>query len=347
MKNITLTLFVIANQFCVAQSEYNYQGSTYMYSSQDYLLYLIPAVKNKTVEITTTRNKRKKVYHYEKTFNEFGKVTEEVKIKEGERILTKQNTFDANGNIIQAKKYKKGRLEEESTITRDEEGRQTAFQNTNGKGKIKSKSAWEYMPNFKCLKSSTLYKKNGTEVKRQWKYEYYGDCEKKQSVLSDGKGKILKTWTYDCKKEGEELTKKKDVNQICKWEETDENFLIRVQQNFDEKGKLVKMVAKYRASDTSLVSYKRYNSKNELTSESTYNPDTKKNLSYTSYKNGKVRYATTYEYDGERVRSYMWEQNGKMQAKSEYIYNDNYELVELKSYNRKMELNSTTILAYN
>lgn len=346
MKNLLLVLFIIVSQLSFGQSEYNYSGNSYKFSGYNDLIYLVPAVKNKTVEVITTRNKGRKVYHYEKSFNEFAKVTEEAKIKKGERLVTRQNAYDKNGKITNAKIFKKGSLREQFIITRNEDGLQTAFENKNGKGKLKSKSVWEYVPNQKCMKSSTLYKKEGTQVKKQWSYEYYGDCEKKQSVLTNGKGKVLKIWTYDCKKEGEELTKKKDVNQICKWEETDENFLIKVQQNFDEKGRIMKTVAKYRAVDTSLVSYKRYNSDNELISESNYDPDTKKNLGYTLYKKGKIKYATTYEYDGERVLSYMWERKGKVQYKSEYIYNDNKELVEMKSFNKKMELNSSTVLAY-
>lgn len=346
MKNLLLITSLLILQTTFAQSEYNYQGRTHQYSNIEDIVYLVPAVKNKTVQVKTTRANNKKVYHYEKTFNEFAKMTEQKKIKKDEVQLTNSNTYDSKGKVIARKSFKNGKLKSHYQYVLNEDGRRIVYEKTDGKGKLKAKSTWEYMPNAKCLKSSVSYKKDGTSTKKMWNYEYYGDCEKKQSTLTDGKGKVLKTWTYDCKKEGEELTKKKGVNQICKWEETDDNYLIKVQQNFDEKGKIIKMVSKYRSADTSLVSYKRYNSDNELINVSEFNPDTKKVLSYKFYKKGELRSENIYKYDGERILASTWIRKGKEEYKSEYIYNDNKELIEMKSFNNKMKQTSLTTLAY-
>lgn len=329
-----------------AQSEYNYQGRMFYTGAED-IIYLVPAMKNMTVRVKTTKLNSKKVYQYEKTFNEFAKVTEEKKIKKDEVLLTNSNEYNEKGELIDRKYFRNGKLKRVYEYTRNEKGKITNYENRDGKGKLKAKGTWEYMPNAKCLKNSVSYKKDGTTAKRMWNYEYFGDCEKKQSTLTNAKGKVIKTWTYACKTEGEELVKKKDVNQVCNWEETDDNYLIKVQQNFDEKGKVVKMVSKFRSSDTALVSYKRYNSDNEMTSESVFNPDTEKELSYSYYKNGKLRSERTYEYNGEQILSYAWNRKGKIRYKSEFIYNDSSELVEMKSYNKKMKQTSLTSLAYN
>ena len=157
---------------------------------------------------------------------------------------------------------------------------------------------------------------------------------------------MLKKWTYDCKKEGEELIKKKDVKQICSWEETDDKHLIKVQQTFDEKGNVVKMISKYRSSDTSLVFYKRYNSDNELTFESVYDPDIKRQLYYKSYKNGKVKSQTNYKYDGVKVVSYTWSRKGKVKYKTQYEYGHDSQLVAMKSYKNEDKVTRITSISY-
>ena len=141
------------------------------------------------------------------------------------------------------------------------------------------------------------------------------------------------------------MTKKKDVSQVCRWEETDDKHLIKVQQTFDENGKVVKMVSKYRGADTSLMSYKKYNSDNELTYESIFNPDIAKQLYHKSYKNGRVRYQTIYKYDGENLVNYAWYKRAKMKYNTAYEYDQESQLVAMKSF-QKDKMSKITTVSY-
>jgi hypothetical protein len=345
MKNLLLTAFVCSFSAITAQSEYNYDYYHNSSLSQD-IVYMVPGVKNKTVTIETKNVRTGKTYHYQKTFNEFAVLTEEKKIKKGEASLTKAFKYNKEGKLLNSKRYKNGKLTSEIQIERDDKNRKTSYKYFKRNNTLKNQSAWKYKTNEKCMDKSTLYKRDGVSVKKKWNYEYYTACEKKQSTLTNGKGKVLKIWTYDCKKEGEELTKKKDVSQVCTWEETDDKHLIKVQQTFDEKGKIVKMVSKYRSADTSLISYKRYNSDNELTYESVFNPDIEKQLYHKSYKNGRVRYQTIYKYVGENLVNYAWYRRAKMKYNTTYEYDQESQLVAMKSFQKEDKVSKITKVSY-
>ena len=268
-----------------------------------------------------------------------------MSIKKGDSVLTEVVEYNVNGKVVNRKNYKNGELKSENKISRDKQDRQISYSSFK-RNKLKTKSNWEYRKNEKCLDNSVLYKNDGATLKKKWTYEYYGECEKKQSTLTNSKGKVLKKWTYECKKEGQELIKKKDENQICAWEETDDAHLIKVQQTFDEKGKVIKMVSKYRSADTSLASYKRYNSNNELIYESGHNPDIKKQLYYKSYRKGKLKYQTIYKYDSENLISYAWYRNGKIRNNTKYEYNKHNLLVAMKSFRNEEKVSRITSISY-
>ena len=344
MKHLPFTILFFSFSTLIAQSEYNY-SSNYFNSTVEYMVQNIPGVKNQTILVQSKNARNGKVYEYKKSFNDFALMTELVSIKKGEEVLAEKAEYNSNGKIINRKSYKNGKIHSEYNIVRDQEDREVMYESFK-RGKLKTKSDWSYKPNQKCLDYSQLFKKDGITIKRKWTYEYYDECEKKQSILINSKGKVLKKWTYDCKKEGEELTKKKDVSQICKWEETDDAFLLKVQQTFDEKGRVRKVVSTYRSVDTALVFYKYYNSDNELTYETEFDPNTKKTMYYKSYKKGEIKYQGNYTYEGEKQTGYAWYKNGEKQYSTEYEYNDSMQLIAITSYRDENKVTHMTTISY-
>ncbi len=341
MKIIIPLLFVFSVASTYGQGEYNYE---YFFASAYTGQFKNPeGIQKLTYEVKTHKNG--KVKKYEKEFNDGGKLTSYGFYEDGAIIYKSKNKFDEANFLIQQEYFKdNGKLRTKSIGLRDEDGKLTEYSKFKGEDKLLTYSTWTYNSSA-CILNSTNYKKNKEEIKRKWSYEYYEECEKKQSTLTNGKGKIIQTWTYDCKAEGEELVKKKDVTQMCKWEESDGKYLIKVTESFNEKGEVYKTISKYNLADTSLIEWKRFNGENEIEYESTYNPDTKKILTYVSYKNGKVRSSQKYKYENGQLIS-MSRIYKKNTTEYKYEYKEN-RLMASKFYNKDGELAKTTTYEYN
>ena len=345
MKKFLFITLLLSSVTLFAQSEYNYLEIWYDWSYGN-LAYDVPPVKNKTVDIMVTRPQKEKTTHYKTQFNADGRMVKYSKIEDGEELFITLNDYDENGKIIRNRKYRNnGKLKKDIQIERNTKGDHTKLEKYNGKGDLKERKTWEYTIND-CLESSSRFNGKG-KLKNKWMYEYYEPCEKKRSILLNGKGKVKKQWTYDCKKEGEQLEKQKDITQVCKWEESDGKYLVKVFQTLDEKGRIRKQVNTYRIEDTVLVSAKRYDGKDELQFESIYNPDIKKLISYSFYKNGKQKYNTTYTYEGEQLMSFTSSRKGEKVKETKYTYNENDFLTELKTYKKDGELSRVTKINYN
>lgn len=346
MKNSVLILLLICSNCIYAQSEYNYNNE-YFHNYYNNLVYNIPPVKDKTVEIKMMKVRNGKTNLFTKQYDSEGKLLSYYNLKDGVSIPVELNTYEVNGKLISQKRYREGKLKYELAYQRDEQGRKTSYEKLKKNGKLKTASSWVYQSADKsCFQSSTLYKKDGETIKKLWNYDYYSACEKKQSTLSNGKGKVLKIWSYDCKHEGEELTRKKNESQICKWEETDGKYLIKVTQSFDEKGRVYKSISTYTIADSVLVNYKKYNAKNELSYETNYVPETKAILNSISYKKGKEKYKTSYTYKGEQLINYASLKKGKKIYSIEYLYNADEMLVGYKAYSKDDELRTNCVLVY-
>lgn len=343
-KLLSTILSLIFTISAFSQGEYNYV-QLWKFNRNSHMSVRPTAVANTTVKFETTNLKNGKKRIWKETFDDNGMLIKSVKINDGEEQIAYSNVFDENKKLVNSKKYKKsGEVHYEAQIERNTDGKYREVRQLKN-GKLKNKQTFNFNSGG-CLESSKYYKSND-KLKNIWQYEYYTDCDKKRTILLNGNGKVKQQWTYDCKKEGEQLTKKNDVTQICKWEESDDEHIIKIYQSFDEKGKVYKTVSKYRSSDTAIVSTKKYNGDDELVYENTYQFDRTKPLTYTYYRNGKEKWGYKYTYDQDKQTSYTSYKNGEQRSKSVYEYQPNGLLLATKYFRKDGELYSTTSYKYN
>ncbi len=171
------------------------------------------------------------------------------------------------------------------------------------------------------------------------------------STLYNGKGKVLKIWSYQCNQEGEKLEKKENVTQICRWNKIDEKYLVKTWRSFDEKGKIKKDVYKYNANDSSIVEHRMFNENDSLIYICSYNSSWSLPLTVTSYdKKGKKSYEQISTYNNNKKSSYAFylsKKSGmKLTMKIEYIYNDKDLLTEIRYIDSKGKHYKTIRLTY-
>ena len=269
--------------------------------------------------------------------------------------------FDVNRNGIKApyvklrynaydraeftEEYSNGKLRKSTTYTYADSTRIESQEQRNRKGAIIFKNTWKY-DTASCLASSTHYKRGGMEVGKMWTYSYYKKCEKSRSILYNGKGKILNEWTYDCKKEGEQLEKKKNTTQVCRWEIARADTLIEYAEQLDTKGRTTRRVSKYTSRDTLILQHLNYNYKGQLTSSYTYDKSYDKMLNSTLAKRGKELFNFTYTYEEDLLISWTSSAKGKFWARTEYKYNGQKLLTEYREINKREKLKRSVILEY-
>ena len=157
---------------------------------------------------------------------------------------------------------------------------------------------------------------------------------------------MLGTWSYDCKQEGEKLEKKKDETQVCRYDETTAGLLIMVTENFDEKGRITKMVRKFTRLDTLPLEVAHYDYQERPISIATYDSSYKRLLNYKNYKRGKIYSETINEFENERIVSSIVKYNEKFYTKKEYAYNDDGLLATLAMRNKKNKLTRRNEFSY-
>jgi len=344
-RTLLIAIAIATSTISTAQVEYNYIN---LWAFKDYYAVIVKTqeVKDATVDITTTKLKNGKQRFARKKYDKHGNLVEYANIKDGKAILNLKNEFNEDNKLINCKGYtRKGSIKHEVDIKRNNLGKYETVQEFGRNNKLKWTKEWIYTVND-CIEKS-LHKNGKGKLKNTWLYEYYAKCDKKKSVLLKGNGKIKKVWTYDCKQEGEELIKKKDVTQICKWEETDDEYLIKTTQSLDGRGKIYSMVYKYRAIDTAVVNYKKLDGNKELVYEYFYDFDYEKPLGYTYYKKGKAKWGNKYTYLNNKIVSFQFLRKGEVSSEIKYKYNSENVLTDMKTFKKDGELSSTTAFTYN
>ncbi len=290
----------------------------------------------KEVKIKRTFPKEKNNNSVQKNYDENGFVTfYEVNNRAGELKQKSEAQYNAKGNVTLYRRYSEKGIQREKINAYDDQLRITETVIKNGKGKISQRSTWVYGTG-QCATASTLYKKGGQKINKIWNYYHYKDCDPSKTTITNSKGKIIKTWTYDCKKEGEQLTKKKDETQVCKWEESDGKYLTRVFQNFDEKGRVTKTVQKYTIADTLILSLITYNGEDKIQYKITYDQSFDRQTSYVSYdKTGKEKYRNESLFSNHKMQSRVILSKGKKISETFYSYNDKGWLVKIESFDKK------------
>jgi hypothetical protein len=343
-----LTTFIVLflfQTFVFGQGEYHYSSDFEKMRVQYTPMHYNPINDVNIIEFTKT-NKKGKKFKYEKQYASGNRLLKFFEYRKGEKLIKLENEYDSIEKVTSSKIYKKGEFKYVLNYKRNLDLKITELSKVLANGEYKYKNTWAYNSDG-CLTDHSRFKKEN-KLNRKSVTEYFSACDKSKTTLYNGKGKIKKIWTYDCKKEGEELIKKKDVNQVCKWEETVGEFLIKVYQTFNEKGKIYKNVSKYTKVDTLIVERKVYNEDGIITYFSSFDKAYERPILSQWYsKKGKLKWSNEFRYENKKVISRIKSFKGKVKTSSKYEYNSEEFLTKYTLMNKKGELTRTIDLQYN
>ena len=238
--------------------------------------------------------------------------------------LSYEESFDKNGNLIEAKTYnQRGRIRFHNSYKYDSLNRQIELVNYRRNGKILRKMNFEYddSGNLICQK---FYWKNATKIGWQstmkyndrnqiveWKYfypndyvretylySYYPDGSKKQNIQYDDKGKIIHMWNFECNPEGSLSSKKsKDTSNVCIRYETDKNGnKITIKEELLKQGRTIRKISRFNKNG-SILEYSSFDKEGIVVHRTKYEYDKENNLTgIESYKKDKLM--SRYVYEG-------------------------------------------------
>jgi hypothetical protein len=353
MKHLSLLMLALClalTQFSYSQSEYN-PSNDFDFIQFNYLpISYTPSQKVNKITFEEINLKNNKTTTYVKNYNSKGKVVSYLLINhKNDTLILGIQEYTADGKMKLGQKFKKHVLAVAAKANFDEKGRITEWIKTNGNKKVVSYNTWKWNQNGN-ITESVQYKRDTTKIKSKWVYDYV-DNNKISTILYNGKGKVLKMWSYQCNQEGEKLEKKEKVTQICRWNKSDDKYLTQSWRSFDEKGKVQKNVLKYNIKDTSIVEHCMYNDHDSLIYRCTYNNSWDKPLIACSYdKKGRKSYEQIHTYENDLITSYAYYTPRKAIMKTimkvEYMYNNLGMLTEQRFFNHKGKHYKTIKLTY-
>ncbi len=338
-------LFIFELTQLAAQQEYNeyFDINTYWLGVDP--VYKIENPLIQEIKIEYKRPKSKKPSTSISRYDEKGRLVELLHLtKKGLAQPAVKKTYNVNGKVMSITRFKNGKLRSNTVFTRLPKGDYLSVEKTNKNGKIIEKSTWSYNEDGN-LSGSVRYKKGGTATKNKWVYEYYAKNKKSKTTLYRGDSKVKKVWSFDCKEEGEQLVKKKNETQVCMWEQSSADYLTKVYQTFDQKGKMVKYVTKFTIRDTLPIEQSMYDDNDKLRLKDTYDKSFKRQLKREFYKKGNLRSEAVWTYNDSLQTSYYWLKKGTVQVKHDFNYNEKNLLNQEKWFN-KGKLQTTISLSY-
>ncbi len=338
MKHLLIAVFVILAYVGIGQKEYNnYVHYDNSYDKSSY----IPkkTIKKKGINKITILNYKgeKLVGSTIKSFDSKGNLLE-VKFQDKKGITKNSTKYTYNdSNIVTSiKNYKKGQLKKSYYYEFDNKYLLADYFQKGDKDK-RIVNDWKYNGD-RCMVESHHYKKNG-KIKFTWKYDYHDKCKLSKSVLYNSKNKVVQTWTYECKSEGEILKKKKNETQVCKWDTITNDYLVKVIQSFNEKGEIRKSVSKYTA-DTLIIEQKFYDKNNILFYYVTYDKSHSRPLEQISYSHkGKELFAWNYKYENGKQVYYNYSKKGKIKSEYKKEYDGDLLIMSSVYYQGKLIMN--------
>ena len=343
MKKLILSVLLLASTCSYAQKESNWDWDwDFNQSTYTPILY---TPKEHVNEINfTVQKKNGKFENYQKTFNPDGKLlTLSTYDKNDNKIPVVEYKYDANNWVTSSKSYKKGKLKKQVFITRLNKRKPLEIIKKDAKNQIIYKKKWEY-DSDQCVTRSEQYKKQN-KLYRVWEYDYFSPCDKSKSTLKNGKSKVLHTWNYDCKKEGEKTVQKNEL-QVCKYEETSKEYLTKVKEKTNSKGEVFRTIQKFTIKDTLLLESKSLDAEGRLTHLTTFDKDVTKPLVSKNYRKGKLRYGYEYTYVDGNVTSKKLYFKGEIRYTYTYQYKDN-KMVEQKQLDEKKKVIRKVSLSYS
>ncbi len=352
MKHLTILALCLAlTQFSHAQSEYNPAWDSDFAQFNFTPINYTPTQKVNKITFEEINLRNNKTTTHVRNYNNMGKVVSYLQISpKKDTLIIGIQEYTNDGKMKLGRKFKKHVLTVASESNYDEKGRITKWVKTDGHKKVISCNTWKWNQSGN-ITESVEYKKDTTKIKNRWVYDYV-DNKKTGTTLYDRKGKILKIWSYQCNQEGEKLEKKEKVTQICRWNQSDEKYIIKSTRSFDEKGKIQKNVYKYNIKDSTIAEHTIYNEKDSLVYRCIYDRSWDKPLVASSYdKKGRKSFEQIHTYENGQISSYAYYTQGKTAMKAimrvEYIYNKQGLLAEQHFFNRKGKHYRTIKLTYD
>lgn len=343
MKYLILSLTIAICFSLKAQiSEYNYNRNYYYYASDIEPIRYKPEKAMKQIDFTVTKGNQVKKYY--KKYNEKGKLLEYAKIDdEGKATPLYQYVYNDDFRRTKEIRLKKGQPLFTTYYSYAKLGEPSEVKMVKNEKKQKFRSTYAYNEND-CISGSEYF--NGKDkLKKKWVYTYFEKCDRSMTMQYNGKGKLLNTWTYACKEDGEKLKAKKNKTQVCKWDESDGKYLVKIYQSMDEDGRMMKHVSKYTIQDTLIVESKSYNHQEELVYHVTYDKSFRIPLKSISYRSQKPKFVREYTYDGDQILSDQFSENGKLKYSNHYVY-ENGLLTEFRKQNGQGKSKKIVQLSY-
>lgn len=294
----------------------------------------------------TFKNKKDEYLKSKVTYDKNGSTTSNTYFRKNGKVSASYQYEYNSSDLLTLQVHKNGKGKEKQRLTVTYDQLKNALEEAyykNGKLKAKTVSSYDSTRILEC----DFYKDGSSQCSKKWIYAYYPDKTKKSSVIYNAKGKILYAWNYECKPEGELVSKHKDTTDVCKKVEYDEagNKTVTVRK-FNAKGKAYKLVMVYDKNEK-IMQYLSYNNKDQLTYSYKYESGTQNISEATYYKNGKVTYTykNTYDSNNNLTGSVSF-RKGKEVNRSVYAYNDNNLLASRTWYRKKDKLYDSMTYQY-
>jgi antitoxin component YwqK of YwqJK toxin-antitoxin module len=343
---LTLALLLISTVFSSsAQSDYIRNLAPDIYYLKYSPFEFTPSIG--ILEVHVESVDKKKTRKYVKKFNEKGMLSEYYEVKDNDSIKKRAMLFyDKDFQLTSVDFYKRKKNEIDNQIIFEYNAKKqiTLMQRLKDDGSIKRESICKYNDSG-CLDTRTDSKKNSTEIGNTLKNEYYDSCKRSKSILYDSKGKIKEEWNYMCDETGVRETKKNQTL-ICSWHESTADVLSMVYESVDDKGRVIKTIGRYTATDTLILEWERYNHDGELSYKYTFDKDFNKMLTYVHYKKGKVKSTGTWTYTDNLLTSISTIRKEKLRSKREYVYDSEKKLTAYNEYGKKGKIIAKYLLTY-
>ena len=305
-------------------------------------------IKVGTKQITYEIKSKNTVSTFIKRLDEKGRPISYHRVLEnGEEQLMQSVSYSNQDHVlIETNCDKNGRINRIRTNTWNANGTISKILIVDWKGSILNKSDFEYDAQSGCLTAVKTYKKGGEKILETWYYEYYNECKKSRSTLEKGNGKIIREINYACLGEGEVTAPKKNETHVCTWDESSADFLMKIYQTQDDKGKMRRTIQKLTRLDSSLVELLSYNTEDELSYRETFEGSFSRPLHLYSYHKGEVIYERIRTYQNEQIASQIIVRKGKNKNKTTYAYDSNNQLTNTATFDNKDRLIRSIHITY-
>jgi hypothetical protein len=266
----------------------------------------------KSLKCSEVNKKGKETRSYELIFNKKGRVLERnsknaksVFCYLNDTLIQKIETQKGNDVLLLERSYN--------------EINKLTFLQQSKNGKIIHQELYSYADNGLIIKSQII------DFKRHKTYEMhyqYSDTKKLKFQKLLVNGKVKKTWTYDCKEQGERVdTKKAALESVCRYEEqsSDGSYIVFSRQIKEGKDILMK---NYFTKDSVFYMNETFKDDSLILHRSTIAAGETHYINYN--KRQKVSYETIQKFnDDKQLLENSYLRKGKLHSKSTIVYNAN------------------------